>query len=258
MSSFRHWLRNEILKRWRWKDEPHWPTMEVTLEATRYRAEERARDALVHALGAEELYHTSAYYRAAIENVTRTVVAGVFGEFPLTKEEKKAKLDLFHGMLDGPQSAWDAAMKAGIDPSWTPHTSQTQSKPVTLKDVQAALKGMDPAPGPPHIGQVIKEGANFYKVWNGNCWIHCTSEEWAQTVSAYGQSDEKPSPYGTVVLGGRKAGKSGLPAATANREAEEAALAKLAAQVEQKSDELLGIKQKAKYEELVGVDPEDI
>jgi hypothetical protein len=189
-------------------------------ENIRYRAEQRGRQALVQAMGLEKSIQYSADVRHAIDMVVAVVVAGVFGEIPLTQEEKDAKFKLFEEGILAPL----------LKESYLTWQAQaTKSKPVTMADIEAAAKQL--------------QGASYHFV------VHPEDK----VVYQY-----KHDAYGPVTMGTAKAPKSGLPAAQDKTKAEEAALGELLAVVEKKSDELLGIKQKAKYEELAGIDPEEI
>lgn len=199
MLSFRGWVHEEVSHRHKYLPGVGHEVVDITFDTIRTAAEHRGRQALVTALGAEALYHNSSAYRAAIEQITKVVVAGVFGEFPLTAEEQKAKLKALDHILDN-MPAWEAKIASDWDTAVKAAAKVAPSIQVTMDDVKKA-------------GERIKAA---------------------------------------------KAGKSGLPAAQDEAKAEEEALGQLLGRVEKKSDELFGITKQAKYEELVGVDPEDI
>lgn len=214
MPSFRGWVCNEVGKLTKGF---HKATMEETFTVIRHDAEMRGRAALLQAMGVQNQFHVNADFHHAVNVLVQAVVAGVFGEIPLTAEEKAAKLALFEKnflatfKMDFPEdSIWSSYVQAS-----GAATPQKQGTPITMEEVKKAAEQM-----------------------------------------------KKASPYGTVLMGvsqqPARAGKSGLPAAQDEKKAEEAALAGLLGRVEKKSDELLGIKQKAKYEELIGIDPEEI
>lgn len=212
MPSFRGWVCNEVAKL---VNGFHKPTMDETFTVIRHDAEMRGRSALLQAMGAKNQFHVDADFHHAVNVIVRAVVAGVFGEIPLTDDEKAAKLLLF-------EKNFLAAFKVDFpeDSIWA--SQSKEAKPVTMSDIQEALhqaSGVHPVQKGPLTGL--------------------------------------PYAYGPVVMG-RNAGKSGLPAAQAEVQAQEAALDELWATVAQKSDELLGVTQKAKYEELMGIDPEEI
>lgn len=174
MSSFRHWVRREVLLRW--KDTPYVgdPTEVIyhTFDVLQERALLHGRQALLQGMGAEKRYEHDAVFHHAVDVMVQAVVAGVFGEIPLTKEEKQTKLEAFQKLT---------------------------MAPLTMQQVMDVKK------------------------------------QW---------EDSAP--------------KSGLPKAQQKRQSEEAALKALLASVQAKSDQLLGITQQEKYNELMGIDPEEI
>ncbi|HET7110222.1 MAG TPA: hypothetical protein VFI41_05080 [Gemmatimonadales bacterium] len=135
MGNFIQWLRVEVMKHWKWQGQPHEMTMRATVEAMRHGAERRVRSCLVQAMGAEKLYLQDATVHAAIDTIAAVAVAGMFGEIPLTAEEKNAKLGALEqmiGTMGGPSvlgTSWDQAMKP-------------QAASVTKDDIVAALKQM--------------------------------------------------------------------------------------------------------------------
>lgn len=246
MPSFRGWVCNEVAKLTKGF---HKPTMDETFTVIRHDAEMRGRSALLKAMGAQNQFHVSADFHHAVNVLVQAVVAGVFGEIPLTDEEKAAKLQFFKTIMG------DMPKFAG--PYWSPKETTVASGQLTVADLQKAAEQIKAAgygpvtmgsPKGPHVGQVIKESENHWKVWDGQKWVHAGPELFEAMMT----------PKFDDVIKAKKAGKSGLPAAKDAVQAQEAALDELWAVVEKKSDELLGIKQKAKYEELVGIDPEEI
>jgi hypothetical protein len=204
--SFRGWVHEEVQHQFkRFLPKPAHDVIDETFTVIRHDAEMRGRVVLLQAMGAENQFHADADFHHAVNVLVQAVVAGVFGEFPLTKQEQATKLKTLDALLDSMPwvAEWDAAVKQ----------AKVKAAPVTvtMDDVKKAAEQM------------------------------------------------KDAGYGAVVMG-RNVGKSksGLPAAQDAVKAEEEALGQLLGKVEKKSDELLGIKQKAKYEELVGIDPEDI
>jgi len=190
-------------------------------------------------MGLEKSFQLNADVSHAVNMVVQTVVAGVFGEIPLTQEEKDAKFDAFKVML---------AEMPKVETSWAQLESNAKTGALTMETLLDAVEKLKqykaPAPQGPQVGEAVQEG-DGWKVYDGAKWVHVAKEFW-----------DNLGPV-TIGKGKGKAPKSGLPAAQNTIKAAEAALDELLVTVQQRSDELLGIKQKAKYEELAGIDPEE-
>lgn len=247
--SFRSWVFAEVQRQFnRVCSKGEKDAIAETFTVIRYDAEKRGQQALIQALGVEKEFLNDVYVHQAVNVIVQAVVAGVFGEIPLTNAEKAAKLDAFLSLY-GLGNQYDKDDQGGL----------------TMKTMKTELEKMKKSQGPMQIlyhgktysvvewqKELLKElgafGPPFKKApasWHGQ---YVKTGPWMDDVAVAPAKKPQPMP----------AKKSGLPAAQKAKEDEEAALLKLAAQVEKKSDELLGIKQKAKYEELAGIDPEEI
>lgn len=226
MPSFRGWVHEEVQRQFkRMLPKPAHEVIDETFTVIRHRAEQRGRQALLHGMGAADRFKHDAMFHHAIDQLVLAVVAGIFGEVTFTSD---SGLGILQEFID--ETIKDAS--AGL--SWASAVHATPAE-VTMESVMAAVEKMKQHP------------------------VHY--------MDAPPPPKKVPTPYGPVVMG-RSRGKrkpTGLPAAQdvqakqmMKQVAEDAALATLAAKVEKKADELLGIKQKAKYEELVGIDPEEI
>lgn len=235
LPSFRGWVHQQVAKRTKSYDAA---TVDATIKQIRDHAEMRGKRALLEAMGAENTYQFNADMYHAVNVVVQTVVAGVFGEIPLTAEEKAAKFDAFKTILKQPiDSAWASA-------------KIKQAAPVTQEIlIEAAEK-------------LKKSGvqAHFMLTPDGDIYQQVKAMQ-PKSPAQLGQiGDWPPNPvYGPVTMGSnQKAPKSGLPAAGEAKKVEEEALNELWSAVAEQSDKLLGIKQTEKYNELVGIDPEEI
>lgn len=226
MGSFRGWVHEEVQRQFKriLPKQAH-EVIDETFTVIRHRAEQRAVSVIVKSLDAKAQYIHEPEFHTAVVAMCRLAVAGIFGDeqeqlFPYEKSLLKALFDTSVFKVHESKDGFPG------DKAFWSAANQVGPKQGVLSSGNVG-----------HYGGAVTEKA---------------------LVEAVKEMKKGLQPaYGKVVMG-RNAGKSGLPAAQEDQKAEEAALTALLAKVEQKSDELLGIKQKAKYEELVGIDPEEI
>lgn len=79
---------------------------EATVQALRHNAERRGRNALVVNSGTEAQYHTDVKYHYVVDVLVKTIVAGVFGENPLTADEKAVREQSLKTVINALDKLW--------------------------------------------------------------------------------------------------------------------------------------------------------
>lgn len=234
---FRHWLIHEVKKRWHYG--PTFPpgadaAIALAADVLREAAPARIRATLVQAIGAEKEYATDPAMHLAIDTIVNVAVAGLFGEFPLTAKEKNDKFDALKYLFpEMPKTAIEDIKWSSIgEVSGAGYAKQ--STPVTMENVIEAVKKIE-------MGKTGLPAAGSMHAYGHVLMGHNVAEKPKPAAKTYVQKHVPPSPP-----------------KRAPKKSEDAALAQLLGKVEKKADELLGIKQDAKKNELLGIDPEDI
>ena len=167
MPSFKGWVHQQVAKMC---GEYRPEIVNAAWEQIRYRAEHRGRHALIQAMGLEKSFQLNADVSHAVNMVVQTVVAGVFGEIPLTQEEKDAKFDAFKVML---------AEMPKVETSWAQLESNAKTGALTMETLLDAVEKLKqykaPAPQGPQVGEAVQEG-DGWKVYDGAKWVHVAKE----------------------------------------------------------------------------------